>query len=306
MDESRTAVLAALLGNGMLAALKGASAVATGSAAMLAETLHSVADTGNQALLALGMRLSRRVPDRAHPFGHGKNVYFWAFVVAMTLFTLGGAFSIWEAVQKIRHGGEHVPSVWAYAVLAAGFVFEGVALGVAVRGVRRLKGRRRFLTFWRETRDPTLLTVVLEDSAALVSLTVAAAGLALSQWTGQVRWDAAASGVIGVLLLGVAIALAIENHSLLIGEAAPSHVEARIRRALESDEMIAAVPTLKTMHVGPHALLVFAGVLLRDDCGVADGIARARRRVESALGADIQQRFIAIEPLTAESARLAA
>ena len=303
MEESRTAVLAALLGNGMLAVLKGASAMATGSAAMLAETFHSIADTGNQALLALGMRLSRRGPDRPHPFGHGKNVYFWAFVVSMTLFTLGGAFSIWEAVQKIRHGGEHVPSIWAYAVLAAGFVFDGFALGVAVRGVRRLKGQRSFLTFWRETRDPTLLTVVLEDSAALVSLTIAAAGLALSQWTGRIVWDAAASGAIGVLLLGVAVALALENHSLLIGEAAPPQVEARIRRAVESDEMVAEVPTLKTMHVGPHALLVLVGVRLREDCGVADGIARVRRRIESALGDDIEQRFIAIEPLTVVAAQ---
>jgi cation diffusion facilitator family transporter len=306
MEESRTAVLAALLGNGSLAVLKGVTAAATGSAAMLAETFHSVADTGNQALLFLGMRLARQGPDRDHPFGHGKNVYFWAFVVSMMLFTLGGALSIREAVLKLREPGAYESSPWAYAVLGAGFVFDGFALAVAAHGVRRVKGRRSLRRFWRENRDPTLITVVLEDSAALVSLVVAAIGLGLAQMTGQSVWDALASGVIGVLLLGVATALAIENHSLLIGEAAPRGIETRIRRAVEAEAVVASVVALRTMHVGPREVLVVLHVQLRDDCGVAEGVARVRRRVESALEPEVDRSFIAIEPVPADRARRAA
>src|SRR6266508_2538955 len=127
MAESKTAVTAALLGNAALAVLKGAAAVSTGSAAMLAETFHSVADSGNQVLLFLGMWLSERPPDSRHPFGHGKDIYFWAFVVSVILFSLGGAFSIWEGVRKFLHAGEHAGSLWwAYAILAGGFVFESI------------------------------------------------------------------------------------------------------------------------------------------------------------------------------------
>src|SRR5688572_23210018 len=126
MEESRAAVLTALAGNGALAVFKGIIAATTGSSAMLAETFHSIADAGNQALLVLGGRLARRRPDREHPFGHGKNVYFWAFVVAMMLFTVGGAFSVWEAVRKLRDPGAHEPSMWAFVVLGAGFIFETI------------------------------------------------------------------------------------------------------------------------------------------------------------------------------------
>jgi cation diffusion facilitator family transporter len=138
---SKTAVAAALIGNGCLAVLKGIGAAVTGSAAMLAECFHSIADTGNQGLLFLGMRLADRPADRTHPFGHGKNVYFWAFVVSVMLFSLGGAFSIWEAIRKFLHPGEHTAAFgWTYGVLGGGFLFELISLGVAVRAVRREKG----------------------------------------------------------------------------------------------------------------------------------------------------------------------
>jgi cation diffusion facilitator family transporter len=127
-SESKIAVVAALVGNGALTLLKGISAAATGSAAMLAETFHSAADTGNEALLLLGMRAARRPPDEQHPFGHGKNVYFWAFVVSVVLFAIGGAFSVWEGVRKLLHGDEHAVSAWAYAILAGAFVFEAISL----------------------------------------------------------------------------------------------------------------------------------------------------------------------------------
>src|SRR5690348_12750758 len=163
MNESKVAVLAALLGNAALALLKGVTAVLTGSAAMLAETLHSIADTGNEVLLFLGMRIARRPPDEMHPFGHGKNVFFWAFVVSVMLFTLGGALSIWEAVRKMLHGGSPVDSGWPFVVLGAAFVFESLSLAVAVRSLRRVQGDKSLYEFWHETRDPTLLTVLFED-----------------------------------------------------------------------------------------------------------------------------------------------
>src|SRR5262245_13266282 len=193
VSESKVAVVAALLGNAALVVLKAVSAAVTGSAAMLAETLHSIADTGNELLLLLGMRAAEQPPDEAHPFGHGKDVYFWGFVVSVMLFTVGGAFSLWEGGRKLFHAGAHVSSVWAYVILAGAFVFESASLTVAVRSLRRVQAGRSLREFWRETRDPTLLTVLLEDSAALVAVAVATGGLALAEVTGRPWWDAVAS-----------------------------------------------------------------------------------------------------------------
>jgi cation diffusion facilitator family transporter len=300
MNESTFAVVAALLGNAALAVLKGLSAAATGSAAMLAETFHSIADTGDQALLLLGMRAARRPPDAVHPFGHGKEVYFWAFVVSMMLFTIGGAFSVWEAVRKLLHGAEHAASAWSYAVLGGGFVFEGASLTVAVRSLRQVLAGRSLREFWRETRDPTLLTVLFEDTAALTSLVVAAAGLALAQATGWMLWDAVASAVIGLILLGVAVVLAFETHSLLIGERARDDIERTIREVVAEDEGVVSIEWLQTMHMGPHRIIAMIGVRLREDFsgeGVVDTLGRLHARVESALPRDVRPCFVAIEPV---------
>jgi cation diffusion facilitator family transporter len=302
MAESKTAVMAALLGNGALAVLKGTSAAFTGSAAMLAETLHSIADTGNQALLVLGMRLGARPPDEEHPFGYGKNVYFWAFVVSIMLFTLGGAFSIWEAVRHYLHPAEKEASLWAYGVLAGGFVFEAISLGVAIRALVGAKGERSVADYWRESRDPTLLTVLLEDSAALLSLVIAAAGLWLAQRTGNGVWDAAASAVIGLLLLTVAVVLAFENHSLLIGETAPPRVEQAIRSAIEEDRAVVGISALHTMHLGPHSILIVLAVQFARDLRtpqVEEAVARLHRRLGQVLGDVTDPRLIVIEPAPA-------
>ena len=299
--ESNTAVMAALLGNGALAVLKGVAAAFTGSAAMLAEAFHSVADTGNQALLCLGMRLGDRPPDRRHPFGYGKDIYFWAFVVAVILFSLGGAFSIWEGVRKYLHAGEHEAGgvLWAYGVLAGGFVFESVSLGIAVHALIKAKGDGTLRTYWRDNRDPTLPTVVLEDSAALLSLVIAAAGIALAHATGNVLWDAAASATIGLILVGIAIVLAIENYSLLIGEAAPEHVEATIRRLITDDVEVEGIVDLRTMHIGPHDILIVAGVQFHRDLPVPRieaAITRLQHRVKKALEETTTVDLIVIEP----------
>jgi cation diffusion facilitator family transporter len=301
MAESKPAVLAALVGNVGLAILKGVAAAFTGSAAMLAETFHSIADTGNQALLFLGMYLGTRPPDRRHPFGHGKNVYFWAFVVSVMLFSLGGAFSIWEAVRKYLHPGEsHGEGLaWAYGVLAGGFVFEAISLGVALHTLGKIKGDRSIWRYWRDNRDPTLPTVVLEDTAALLSLAVAAGGLTLAHVTGNVLWDAAASATIGVTLVVVAVFLAIENYSLLIGEAAAEDVENRIRAIVSADGAVTSVVALHTMHVGPHDLLIVVTVDFRDELSAAAieaAVPRLHERIAQALHGVTNTRMVVVEP----------
>jgi cation diffusion facilitator family transporter len=298
MEESRTAVLAALLGNLALAILKGISAAVTGSAAMMAETFHSCADTGNQALLFVGMRLSRRPPDERHPFGHGKNVYFWAFVVSIMLFTLGGAFSVREGVHKLLNPGRPQPMRWALIILAGAAVFESISLAVAVRSLRKQKAGRSLREYIAANRDTTLLTVLLEDSSALVSLALAAAGLSLTALTGRVVWDGAASIAIGLVLIAVAVVLAFENYSLLMGESAPRDVLERIIAAASADPAVARVLGLRTMHLGPEALLVVLQVDFRDDLSAADveaATARLRAKVAEAAGQAGKRRFVVIE-----------
>ncbi|HEY3067825.1 MAG TPA: cation diffusion facilitator family transporter [Methylomirabilota bacterium] len=298
-SESRTAVIAALLGNAALVVLKGIAAVATGSAAMVAETFHSVADTGNQALLLLGQRHSRRPPDETHPFGYGRSVYFWAFVVSVMLFTVGGAASVGEAVRTYLHPHEQESFAWAYGVLAGAFVFEGISLVVGVRMVRRVQGMRPFTEFWRDSRDPTLLTVLLEDSAALASIVIAAGGIAIGQATGNPQWDAAASAIIGLILLTVAVLLAFETYSLLLGETAPPEVQQRIRRIVLGDPAVAALASLHTMHLGPEALLMAVGVQFRDELtagAVTAAVSRIQEKIRAALGDATTARMIVIEP----------
>ncbi len=300
MAESKTAVIAALLGNGALAVLKGVAAASTGSAAMLAETLHSIADTGNQVLLFLGMRLSERPPDPRHPFGHGKDIYFWAFVVSAMLFSLGGAFSIWEGLHKFLHITERgAVLAWTYGVLGGAFLFESISLGIAVRALAREKGDTPLWEYWRDNRDPTLPTVLLEDTAALVSLMIAGGGIWLSQMTGSLVWDSGASALIGVLLVGVAIVLALENYSLLIGEAAPQAVETTIRRLVSDDHEVIALIDLRTMHVGPQDILVALGIQFRPDLTTAQleaAIERLQHAIRKALEGATNAGLILIEP----------
>ncbi len=303
--ESRVAVVAALLGNAALLILKGIATVMTGSTAMLAETCHSLADTGNQLLLMLGMRLSRRPPDALHPFGHGRNVYFWAFVVAMMLFSIGGAFSLWEAVDKLRHPAAHGSFLVAYGVLTGAFVFEATSLGVALHSLGRVIDAPSVWSYFRQTRDPTLATVVLEDTAAMISIVVAGAGLVLTKATGVSAWDAAASGVIGLLLIGVAIFLAFENYSLLIGESASPEVEGRLRQAIEADPAVAELVGLHTLHVGPDSILVVVESVFRDQPGpaIADAVTRLERRISEALDGRTSPRLIVVEPRRREAAQ---
>ncbi len=282
-EDSRRAVLAALLANLGIAVAKLAAFAITGAAALLAESTHSIADAGNEALLAFGSRQSRRAPTDQHPFGFGRERYFWAFVVALVLFSLGSVFAVYEGVTKLVH--VHVldqPEV-AFAVL-----------GVS-RAARDLRGDRSWWAFIRTAKTPELPVVLLEDFAALVGLVLAAIGIALNVITGDPRYDAAAGIAIGLLLGVVAILLAVKMKSLLIGEAASPEDLAAIRAAIVNGPEIDRLIHLRTEHLGPEDLLVAAKV---DLTPAADrGTARAIDRVEARIRARVPHaRVIYLEP----------
>ena len=227
---------------------------------MLAESIHSLADTGNQALLLLGARRAGRPPDADHPFGHGPARYFWAFVVALVLFTLGGVFAIYEGVEKLLHPHAIDAPVWAFAVLGLSVVLESLSFRTGLIEANPLRGGRTWWQFIRGTKNPELPVVLLEDFGALVGLVFALAGVTLAEVLHQPRFDAVGSLAIGVLLVGVAIVLAIEMASLLIGEAASPDDIAIISGALTGAPSVRRVIHMRTQHLGPDDVLVAAKV----------------------------------------------
>lgn len=230
----------------------------TGSAAMLAESIHSVADTSNQALLLLGGKRAQRVADDRHQFGYGRERYFWAFVVAMVLFTLGGLFSINEGVAKLRDPHTLESLGWAIGVLLLAIALESLAFRTAIMESRKVKGDRSWWSFIRKSRSPELPVILLEDAGALIGLFLALGGVGMSVLTGDPLWDGVATLAIGVLLVLIAVVLSVEMKSLLIGEAAtPEHV-ALLTSAVEQVAMVNRIIDLRTQHIGPEELLVAA------------------------------------------------
>jgi cation diffusion facilitator family transporter len=231
---------------------------------MLAESVHSVADTGNQVLLLIGRGRSDRPASEEHPFGFGRERYFYGFVVAVMLFTVGAVFSVYEGVHKITNPEEIRSPLVPFIVLAISAVLEGFSLRTAIHEANKVRGRRSWGTFIRRTKSPELPVVLLEDTAALIGLGLAFAGVGLAVLTHDGRWDGAGSLAIG-LLLGVAAAiLAIETKSLLIGESASTDVQRRIVAALEDGPEIAQVIHMRTVHIGPDSVLVAAKVAVRE------------------------------------------
>jgi len=252
------AIVAAMVANGGIAIAKFVAYVFTGSASMLAESIHSVADTSNQGLLLLGGKRARRVADDRHQFGYGRERYFWAFVVAMVLFALGGLFSIYEGIDKIRHPHEVESLVWAIGVLVFAIVAEAVSFRTAIVESKKVKGDRSWLEFIRKSRSPELPVVLLEDAGAMIGLLLALAGVGLTAITGDAIWDGIGTLSIGVLLIVISIVLTIEMKSLLIGEAAtPEHIDA-LTTAADNVGAVSRVIDLKTQHIGPEELLVAA------------------------------------------------
>ena len=261
---SRLAVIAALVANSTIAVAKFIAAAVTGSAAMLAEAIHSVADSGNQGMLLWGMTVSKRAGGERHPFGRGKEVYFWSFMVAVMLFVGGAVFSIQHGVSALRHPHAVENFGISVAVLSGAILFEIVPWTVAVREFNRTRGSRALWRSLRDTKDAPLLVILFEDTAAVGGLLVALAGIVASRLTDNPFWDALASILIGVLLAGVAFFLAFEIKGLLIGEAAGRRDRATIRARALAHANVTGIDRLLTMHLGPQDILVNLDIRLVD------------------------------------------
>ena len=295
-DRGVTAVVVALLANLGIAVAKFVGFLITGASSMLAEAAHSVADTGNQAMLLFGSRLARRGADSKHPFGHGRVRYFAAFLVAVLLFSIGSLFSLFEGYQKLRHPHEVESPAVALAILAVALVLEGLSLRTAVRQADPLRGRQSWWSFIRTTKEPELAVVLLEDTAAEVGLSMAFLGVALAAVTGDPLWDALGTLGIGALLAVVAIVLGMEMYSLLLGEAASPQEQATIRDTIASTPAVAHLLQLRTMHLGPEDLLIVAQVELRPELS-ADDAARVIDEVQERLRAAVPNaRIVYLEP----------
>lgn len=269
-NGSKKVVIAALVGNGLIAITKFVAAAYTGSSAMLSEAVHSVVDTSNQALILYGMGRAKRPADETHPFGYGMELYFWTFIVAVLLFAVGAGVSMYEGVLKIMNP-HPVKNVYInYIVLALAFVFEGAAWWMAFKEFKSRIGKMGYWRGIRESKDPAVFTVLLEDTAATIGLFVAFVGLACGQAFDMPVLDGVASVVIGVLLASVSWFLATECKGLLLGESAKSPVVLGIRKIVEMHAGVLAVNEFKTMHLGPEDLLVNISVDFADALSSVD------------------------------------
>ena len=303
---SKKVIYAALAGNAGIAVTKIIAAAVTGSSAMLSESIHSVVDTGNQLLLLWGMKRASRPADERFPLGHGKEVYFWSFVVAILIFAVGAGVSLYEGIKHLidPHPVENVAV--SYIVLAVAVLFEGGAWWLALRGFRATKGDRGYIQAIRAGKDPTMFVVLLEDSAALLGLVVAFVGIGLGQLTGIPYFDGGASIIIGLILGTVAWLLACETKGLLIGEAADPNVQETIREIIATHPGITLVNELITMHMGPHSILVNASIDFADSLSgraVEETVTDLNRRIKQAIP-DVCRVFIEVESWSAHRDQL--
>ena len=295
--SSKKAIYAALVGNSMIAVTKFAAAIHTGSSAMMSEGIHSLVDTGNQVLLLYGIKRSNKPASPDFPFGHGKEIYFWSFVVAMLIFALGGTVSIYKGWQHLFHPTSISNFFINYAVLGFAIVFEGAALWVAFKEFNLSRGSRSIIRAITRGKDPTLFVVVFEDTAALLGLLVAFGGLVAYQITGNPVYDALASIGIGVVLIFTALILALESKSLLIGESADPEVVSAIEELLDGHDSVSAVNEVATLHMGPEFIVVTVSIDVNDT--LAGGqtertVTRLTRQIK-ATDPRIQRVFIEME-----------
>ncbi len=295
-EGSRRAIVAAFVANLGIAATKLAAYLVTGAASMLAEAVHSLADTGNQGLLILGGSLARREATPQHPFGYGRERYFWAFVVALVLFSLGAVFAIAEGVAKLRDPHELSDPFWAIGVLLVAIALESWSLRTALREANRVRGDAGLLAFVRRSKSPELPVVLLEDLGALLGLVFALAAVLLAVVTGDARFDAAGSIAIGSLLGAIAWVLAREMRSLLLGEAAAPGTQQAIRESLGEGSDVKRLIHLRTLHLGPEELLVAAKVEFDASLAFAE-LARSIDAAEARIRARVPEaRVIFLEP----------
>jgi cation diffusion facilitator family transporter len=298
---SKKVIIAALIGNALIAITKFGAAFITRSSAMLSEAIHSLVDTGNQVLLLYGLKQAKKPADEDFPFGHGKEVYFWSFVVAILIFALGGGISVYEGIQHLQHPEQITSFLINYIVLGLALLFEGAAWLFAFREFNRVKGEWGYIEAIHRGKDPSLFVVLFEDTAAMLGLLVAFAGVALTQMTGILYFDGAASIIIGLILIGTAIWLAYETKGLLIGESANRFIIKGVREILESNPLVEHVNEVLTMHMGPNTILANLSVDFRDHA-TTDGIESAIAEMDHAIKKQypqIKRIFIEAEKRTA-------
>ncbi|MCK4708601.1 MAG: cation transporter [Gammaproteobacteria bacterium] len=267
---SKKVIYAALVGNSLISITKFVAAGMTGSSAMLSEGIHSLVDTGNQFLLLYGLKRAAKPADEDFPFGHGKEVYFWSFIVAILIFALGGGISIYEGIKHLSQPEEITNPMINYVVLSLAMLFEGAAWFFALKEFKAMKGKWGYIEAIQRAKDPSIFVVLFEDTAAMLGLAVAFAGVALSQYTGILIFDSIASIIIGLILIGTSIWLAYETKSLLIGESANKPTIRGIRKLLQEEQSIECVNEVLTMHMGPDFILAnisvdFVDSLTADD-----------------------------------------
>ena len=301
--SSKFVIYAALAGNLLVAGTKFAAAAFTGSAAMLSEAIHSTVDSGNQMLLLLGLNRAARPANARHPFGHGLQLYFWTFVVAVLIFGLGAGVSFVEGVSKIRTP-HPVENPWVnYLVLGLALVFEGAVWIVALRAFRQVKGKLSWLPAVRQSKDPTVFTVLFEDTAAMLGLLVALIGLLLGQFLDMPVLDGVASLLIGIILAVTAAFLAFECQSLLTGEGVSPEVQASIHAIAAAEPAVARPNEILSMHFGPEDVLVALSLDFRDN-GTAPEVEQAVTRIERRIKAahpEVKRVFIEAQDREAHS-----
>ncbi len=293
-------VYGAIVSNAIIAVAKFVAAMITGSSAMLAEGIHSVVDTGNEMLLLLGIHQSARPSDELHPFGHGKELYFWSLIVAIVLFGIGGGMSVYEGITHIIHPTEIIDPTWNYAVLGIAFIAEGASWTIALREFLQQKRQKNLWHAFHASKDPSVFIVLSEDSAALAGVLVAFLGVFLGHWLQNPYPDAMASIIIGLILGAVAFLLAYESKGLLVGESADPEVVQRIHEIAQDDPGVKRVQRLLTMHFGPDQVLLNMDLEFSADISVSD-LPRVIKRVEENIRREfpeIQRIFIEVEPFT--------
>jgi cation diffusion facilitator family transporter len=300
-EEKPLAIYGALGANLLIAVTKFIAAGFTGSSAMLSEGIHSVVDTGNEVLLLLGLKKSRKPPDAGHPFGHGKELYFWSLIVAVALFGVGGGMSVYEGITHLQHPRALEALAWSYGVLGAAFVFETVSWIIAVRALLPEIREEGLWQAVRTSKDPSVVTVLFEDSAALAGLVVAFLGVFLGQRLHSPYADGIASVVIGVILAGVALFLVYQSKGLLLGESADPEVVEDIRTLARAIPAVANVQRPLTMHFGPDEVLLNLEMDFRPDATAAQ-ITEAIERLEH----DVRERHPEISRIFIEAKSLKA